>query len=94
MNAVRLQPGSVFAGDYRVLRPLGAGGMGAVYVVEQRSTGARRALKLMLPSLAEDPDARRRFDREARALPPSSRAITSCRCSRPASTTRRARRGS
>src|SRR5215213_4820559 len=40
--------------------------MGSVYVVEQLSTGAERALKLMHATLADDPDMRRRFEIEAR----------------------------
>src|SRR5262249_19056597 len=40
--------------------------MGAVFVVEQLSTGKARALKLMLPDLAASADARRRFELEAR----------------------------
>jgi len=61
-----LAPGTIFAGDYRVVRPLSAGGMGAVYVVEQLSTQKQRALKLMHPQLAADEASRRRFDQEAR----------------------------
>ena len=64
---VRLQSGSVFAGDYRVVRPLAEGGMGAVYVVDQLSTGKARALKVMRPEIAHDADSRRRFELEARA---------------------------
>src|SRR5438046_2332621 len=44
-SLVQLSEGMVFAGDFRVVRPLSAGGMGAVYVVEQVSTGMQRALK-------------------------------------------------
>ncbi|MFO0571518.1 MAG: serine/threonine-protein kinase [Polyangiaceae bacterium] len=62
----RLEPGAVFAGDYVVARLLGEGGMGAVYEVEQKSTGARRALKVMQPSLGRDPKASARFEQEAR----------------------------
>src|SRR5215471_4505970 len=40
--------------------------MGTVYVVDQISTGARRALKLMHPQLVADEALRRRFEREAR----------------------------
>jgi serine/threonine protein kinase len=40
--------------------------MGAVYVVEQRSTGKRRALKLMHPQLVADAGLRARFVQEAR----------------------------
>lgn len=37
-----------------------------MYVVEQLSTGRRRALKLMLPELVENPRSRERFEQEAR----------------------------
>jgi len=40
--------------------------MGAVYVVEQISTGKERALKVMHPQLVADPKLRERFQREAR----------------------------
>ena len=40
--------------------------MGAVYVVEQISTGKARALKVMHPDIARDEDCRRRFVQEAR----------------------------
>jgi serine/threonine protein kinase len=61
-----LQPGSLFAGDFRVLRSLSTGGMGAVYVAEQVSTGKHRAVKVMLPQLVADPSLRKRFEQEAR----------------------------
>jgi serine/threonine protein kinase len=61
-----LQPDSLFAADFRVVRVLGHGGMGTVYVAEQLSTGKLRALKLMLPALVSDPASRRRFEQEAR----------------------------
>ncbi len=61
-----LEPGSVVARDFRVVRCLREGGMGAVYVVEQLSTGAQRALKVMHPKLAEDAKIRERFMQEAR----------------------------
>jgi TPR repeat protein len=63
---ISLASGSVFARDYRVLRPLNEGGMGAVYVVEQLSTGSQRALKLMHPQFVQDPRSRQRFEQEAR----------------------------
>lgn len=62
----QLQPGVVFAGDFRVIGPLREGGMGAVYVVEQLSTSKQRALKVMLPELVAEPSLRRRFEAEAR----------------------------
>ena len=52
-------------GDYRLLRLLGRGGMGAVYEAEQLSTGRRLALK-MLARQIDSPDMRQRFLREGR----------------------------
>jgi eukaryotic-like serine/threonine-protein kinase len=63
---IPLTPGSLFADVFRVVRPLGRGGMGTVYEVQQESTGALRALKLMLPQLADDAKFIRRFEQEAR----------------------------
>jgi len=62
----QLAPGSVVGGDFRVVSSLGAGGMGAIYVAEQLSTGKHRALKLMHPSLVQDAALRDRFAQEAR----------------------------
>ncbi len=64
--SVDLKPGAIFAGDFRVVRPLSEGGMGSVYVVEQLSTGAQRALKLMKRELVVDASLRERFLQEAR----------------------------
>jgi formylglycine-generating enzyme required for sulfatase activity/tRNA A-37 threonylcarbamoyl transferase component Bud32 len=61
-----IAPGTVLGGDFRIVRALGAGGMGAVYVAEQLSTGRNRAFKVMQPQLAADPIFRRRFEQEAR----------------------------
>ena len=63
---LQLGPGSIFAGDFRIERPLGEGGMGAVYVVEQLSTGKSRALKIMQPQMLADDRLRQRFVQEAR----------------------------
>lgn len=53
-------------GPYRVLRRLGQGGMGVVYLVEDPRTGARLALKTL--RAGADLEARRRFAREAEAM--------------------------
>jgi WD40 repeat protein/serine/threonine protein kinase len=53
--------GTVFGGDFRVEGLLAQGGMGAVYVVTQLSTGRKRALKCMHPDLVGDPNLRARF---------------------------------
>lgn len=66
MSAIDLSPGALFAGQFRVVRPLAKGGMGAVYVVEQVATGRERALKLMHPALVSDEKSIERFEREAR----------------------------
>jgi serine/threonine-protein kinase len=56
----------VFAGRYRVLRRIAAGGMGAVFEVLHLETQRRRALKVMLPELLENRQLRERFQMEAR----------------------------
>jgi serine/threonine protein kinase len=61
-----LEAGSIFARDFRVVRPLRSGGMGTVFLVEQLSTGKLRALKVMAAGLACDPETRQRFVQEAR----------------------------
>jgi tRNA A-37 threonylcarbamoyl transferase component Bud32/DNA-binding beta-propeller fold protein YncE len=54
-------------GNYRVLRILGAGGMGVVFEAEDLNLKRRVALKALLPTLGASATARRRFLREARA---------------------------
>lgn len=53
---------------YRVLKLLGSGGMGLVFLAEDVQLGREVALKVMLPEVARDERAGRRFLREARAL--------------------------
>jgi serine/threonine protein kinase len=60
-----LASGDVFERDYRVVKPLSEGGMGMLYVVQQISTGKKRALKLMAKGAGNDDEARRRFTQEA-----------------------------
>ena len=54
-------------GEYRVVRRLGAGGMGIVFEAEQEQPRRRVALKLMLPSL-DAHEFEKRFDREIELL--------------------------
>lgn len=61
-----LAPGTVIGGDFVIERPLQEGGMGAVFVALQRSTGKKRALKIMHRELAREPLFQKRFEQEAR----------------------------
>ena len=59
--------GRVVAGKYRVGPLVGSGGMGTVWLGQHMQLGTRVAIKFIRPQFAERPDARRRFEIEARA---------------------------
>ncbi len=55
-------------GSYRVIRPLGRGGMGEVYEVEHKVLRRRFALKFLGTDLLSQPGAMDRFQREAEVM--------------------------
>ncbi|MGH3580946.1 MAG: serine/threonine-protein kinase [Mycobacterium sp.] len=59
-----LEEGQVIAG-YTVVRSLGAGGMGEVYLAQHPRLPRRDALKVLGATVCADPEYRQRFEREA-----------------------------
>jgi serine/threonine protein kinase/DNA/RNA endonuclease YhcR with UshA esterase domain len=55
-------------GKYKLLEPLGAGGMGAVYLCEHIYMRRHVAVKVLPPDKLKDPSTVERFYREARAV--------------------------
>lgn len=55
-------------GPYEIVAPIGAGGMGEVYRAHDTRLGREIAIKVLPEQLGSDPDARARFEREARAI--------------------------
>src|SRR5262245_50653017 len=51
-------------GGYRLVRPIGTGGMGAVYEAEEIASGRKVALKLISPEFATSPETIDRFRQE------------------------------
>jgi len=62
-----LEPGTVIRGKYRIVRLLGRGGMGTVYLAEHILLGRVRALKFISSELSQDPKFLKRFRHEAQA---------------------------
>lgn len=62
-----LAPGTNL-GVYKILHPLGSGGMGEVYCALDAKLARRVAIKVLPESLAANSDSLARFEREARAL--------------------------
>lgn len=58
----------VLDGRFRVIRPIGSGGMGEVYLGEQVSLGRKVAIKVLHHDLHLQPGMTERFKREARLL--------------------------
>src|SRR5262245_38657590 len=56
------------AGSYRIVRQIGQGGMGAVYLGEHSILGRPAAIKILLPELSQNREVVGRFFNEARAV--------------------------
>ena len=61
-------PGGASLGQYEVIAPLGAGGMGEVYRARHKTLDREVAIKVLPAHLAADPTALARFEREAKAV--------------------------
>ena len=55
-------------GKYEIVRPLGKGAMGQVYLAHDTDLDRDVALKVMVSQIADDPELKARFEREARAV--------------------------
>jgi len=54
-------------GPYTIISPLGAGGMGEVWLAEDARLNRKVAIKLLPAEFAKDADHLSRFEQEARA---------------------------
>ena len=54
--------------DYKIVHQLGSGGMGQVYLAENRQSGESLALKVLLPELAQNSGFIARFKKEIKIL--------------------------
>ena len=66
-GAVNTRVGRTAGGKYKLVRLLGAGGMGEVYEAQHASIGRRFAIKFLHPLLASNNEVVARFQREAQA---------------------------
>src|SRR5438874_726224 len=55
-------------GPYQIVAPIGAGGMGEVYRAKDTRLDRTVAIKVLPDQVAANPEARQRFEREARAV--------------------------
>ena len=66
MPSVRVSPGAVL-GDFLLVRKLGAGGMGVVYLAHQLSLDRPAAIKILNPEFSQEVESVQAFVREARS---------------------------
>src|SRR5215831_923669 len=61
---VTLKRGSMLAGRFEILAPLGKGGMGMVYKARDHKLEETVAIKVLRPEIGANPDMERRFRKE------------------------------
>lgn len=66
VDALQAEITDAIAPQYDLLKPLGSGGMGAVFLAREPALKRLVAVKVLTPQLAADARARARFEREAR----------------------------
>ncbi|HWE30781.1 MAG TPA: serine/threonine-protein kinase, partial [Polyangia bacterium] len=64
----QLDIGDIVGERYKVVRAIGHGAMGKVFLAENQAIGLRVAIKLLKPELLANPDFRLRFKHEAEAV--------------------------
>ncbi len=66
-------------GPYQIEAPLGAGGMGEVYKATDTRLDRTVAIKVLPEHVANDPDLKQRFEREARTVAALTTMPAPCR---------------
>lgn len=66
-HLIGLKPGAIIGGNYRILRPIGRGGMGEVYLALHQRLDKRCALKVIPPDKVTK-EAWQRFRQEAQVI--------------------------
>ncbi len=66
-HLIGLKPGAIIAGNYRIIRPIGRGGMGEVYLAVHQRLDKRCALKVIPPDKVTK-EAWQRFKQEAQVI--------------------------
>lgn len=68
MNTTKHGPeGMILGGRYRIIHPIGSGGMANVYLATDMSSGLRVAIKILKQEFSADTEFIKRFDTEAKA---------------------------
>ncbi len=60
--------GEIISGRYQIIKRIGKGGMGVVYLAQQTNLNRNVCIKVLNPALLDDADAVGRFEREAKGL--------------------------